>query len=173
MRRSRNRTGKVGRPLLWRSGFPLIAYEMALLGAEDKDIARAFGVSKDKFLQWVESKPELREALDEGKIIADSKVAASLYKRATGFSYEEEVLHVIKGEVVRSVVTKHVIPDPWSAHKWLSARQPQLWTDTSKSEITHTNININKFDFGALTTEELQLVERIGLRQIAQNIALG
>ena len=96
-----------------------------------------------------------------------------LYKRATGFSYEEEVLHVIKGEVVRSVVTKHVIPDPWSAHKWLSARQPQLWTDTSKSEITHTNININKFDFNGLSTEELKLVERIGLRQIAQNIALG
>jgi len=171
MKRSGN--GKAGRPVLWRSGFPLIAYEMALLGAEDKDIARAFGVSKDKFLQWVESKPELREALDEGKIIADSKVAASLYKRAVGFSFQEEVLHVIKGEVVRSVVTKHVIPDPWSAHKWLSARQPQLWTDTSKSETTHTNININKFDFNGLSTEELQLVERIGLRQIAQNIALG
>ena len=59
MKRSGN--GKAGRPVLWRSGFPLIAYEMALLGAEDKDIARAFGVSKDKFLQWVESKPELRE----------------------------------------------------------------------------------------------------------------
>ena len=171
MKRSGN--GKAGRPVLWRSGFPLIAYEMALLGAEDKDIARAFGVSKDKFLQWVESKPELREALDEGKIIADSKVAASLYKRAVGFSFQEEVLHVIKGEVVRTIVTKHVIPDPWSAHKWLSARQPQLWTDTSKSEITHTNININKFDFNGLSTEELKLVERIGLRQIAQNIALG
>lgn len=171
MKRSGN--GKAGRPVLWRSGFPLIAYEMALLGAEDKDIARAFGVSKDKFLQWVESKPELREALDEGKIIADSKVAASLYKRATGFSYEEEVLHVIKGEVVRSVVTKHVIPDPWSAHKWLSARQPQLWADVSKSETTHTNININKFDFNGLSTEELQLVEKIGLKQLAESIALG
>jgi len=171
MKRSGN--GKAGRPVLWRSGFPLIAYEMALLGAEDKDIARAFGVSKDKFLQWVESKPELREALDEGKIIADSKVAASLYKRAVGFSFQEEVLHVIKGEVVRSVVTKHVIPDPWSAHKWLSARQPQLWTDTSKSETTHTNININKFDFNGLSTEELQLVEKIGLKQLAESIALG
>jgi hypothetical protein len=111
--------------------------------------------------------------LEEGKIIADSKVAASLYKRAVGFSFQEEVLHVIKGEVVRSVVTKHVIPDPWSAHKWLSARQPQLWTDTSKSETTHTNININKFDFNGLSTEELQLVEKIGLKQLAESIALG
>ena len=163
----------MGRPLLWSNGFPQIAFEMALLGAEDKDIARAFGVSKDQFLKWVENKAELAQALSEGKLLADSKVAASLYKRAVGFTYEEEVLHVIKGEVVRSVVTKHVIPDPWSAHKWLSARQPQLWTDTSKSEITHTNININKFDFNGLSTEELKLVERIGLRQIAQNIALG
>ena len=163
----------MGRPLLWSNGFPQIAFEMALLGAEDNDIARAFVVSKDQFLKWVENKAELAQALSEGKLLADSKVAASLYKRAVGFSYEEEVLHVIKGEVVRSVVTKHVIPDPWSAHKWLSARQPQLWTDTSKSEITHTNININKFDFNGLSTEELKLVERIGLRQIAQNIALG
>ena len=171
MKRSGN--GKAGRPVLWRSGFPLIAYEMALLGAEDKDIARAFGVSKDKFLQWVESKPELREALDEGKIIADSKVAASLYKRAVGFSFQEEVLHVIKGQVVRTIVTKHVIPDPWSANKWLSARQPQLWADVSKSETPHTNININKFDFNGLSTEELQLVEKIGLKQLAESIALG
>ena len=163
----------MGRPLLWSNGFPQIAFEMALLGAEDKDIARAFGVSKDQFLKWVENKAELAQALSEGKLLADSKVAASLYKRATGFSYEEEVLHVIKGEVVRSVVTKHVIPDPWSAHKWLSARQPQLWTDTSKSETTHTNININKFDFNGLSTEELQLVEKIGLKQLAESIALG
>lgn len=173
MRRSRNTGGKAGRPVLWRSGFPLIAYEMALLGAEDKDIARAFGIQKEKFLKWVEEKPELRQALEEGKILADSKVAASLYKRAVGFTYEEEVLHVIKGEVVRTVVTKYVIPDPWSANKWLSARQPQLWTDVSKSEITHTNININKFDFNGLSTEELRLVEKIGLKQLAERISLG
>jgi hypothetical protein len=169
MKRTRKRRG-VGRPVLWKEIYVTIAYEMALLGATDAVLARALNITEERLRVWKAERPEFYEALQAGKDLADARVAHSLYKRAVGYEYEEEIIHVVKGMLQRVVVTKRVHPDPWSAHKWLISRQRGVWTDLSKSEVTHTNININKFDFNGLTTQELQLVEKIGLKQLAENL---
>ena len=49
------------------------------------------GVSVSSFNVYKNEHPELLEALKNGKIVADDEVEAALYRRAVGYSYENEL----------------------------------------------------------------------------------
>lgn len=51
----------------WRDKFYVQAYQLAKAGNKDKQIAAAFGVQPNTFNHWVQTKPALRDALDEGR----------------------------------------------------------------------------------------------------------
>jgi len=102
-----------------------------------------------------------------------------MYKRATGYEYQEEVTHVIDGKVVKTKVTKHLPPNPTAFIFWLKNRtgrkhnlQEFSWQDVNKTEITGkdggpiktANIDITKLDLSDLTDEELQAAEILGLK---------
>ena len=61
---------------------------------------------------------------------------------------------------------KHVPADVWAAAKWLSLRQRSVWSEVQRAEITHMNINVNRLDLTGFSTEELKMVETLGLKQI-------
>lgn len=145
------------------------AYELALLGANDKQIANVMGVNIMTIDYWKRTREDFRDALNTGKIIADATVANSLYKCANGYTLKKQVVHVVKGRVVVTTIDENVGPNPWAAYKWLSVRERALWSETHKVEVTNTNVNINKFDFEGITEEEIKLLYSLGIKQQALN----
>ena len=97
------------------------------LGATDHEVGQAFGVTQRTIYLWKVRFPEFREALSSGKKLADDRVRESLYKRATGYSYDAEKVVVVDGSLVRLHVTEHVPPDTKAATVWLFNRDPDHW----------------------------------------------
>lgn len=103
------------------------AYELALLGLIDDEMAAVFGVSRSNFAVWKIKHPDFADALAQGKTLADAKVSAALFQRACGYSHPETLLHVVKGEIVKTRVTKRYPPDGTAAARWLYNRQRTKW----------------------------------------------
>ncbi|MFC3074938.1 hypothetical protein [Shinella pollutisoli] len=122
------RTG--GRPTLWDDRNVEIAKGLAKLGATDLDVAQAFGVSVRTIHRWKLEYPEFAEALRLGKEEADSLVEQSLFKRATGYTFDSEKIVTAGGVVQRVETMQHVPPDTTAAIFWLKNRKAADWRDT-------------------------------------------
>lgn len=118
-----------GRPTLWDERNIAIAEALAGLGATDLEIAQAFEVSIRTIHRWKLEYPAFREALQMGKDAADKKVEESLFKRATGYSFDSEKVFFVDGEAHRVETIEHVPPDTKAAMWWLQNRNPKEWRD--------------------------------------------
>lgn len=118
-----------GRPTSWDERNVTIAEQLAALGATDLEIAQAFEVSIRTIHRWKLEYPAFREALMLGKEAADAKVAESLFKRATGYSFDSEKVFFVDGEAHRVEIIEHVPPDTKAAMWWLQNRNPKEWRD--------------------------------------------
>lgn len=119
------------------------------LGARNRDLAEMFGVCLKTFYTWLLKHPELKEATDEYKKIADERVERALYERATGYSAPDTDIKVIDGQIVKTDVIKEYPPDPTSMIFWLKNRQPEKWRDRveyEKEVPDDRNITINLVD---------------------------
>ncbi|MGL5303995.1 MAG: hypothetical protein ACRC9M_10420, partial [Aeromonas sp.] len=90
-----------GKSGLYRSEYALVGYRMALLGATVSQIADAIGVNACTIHDWKARHTDFCMALRSGRQMANANVAARLYQRATGYSYESEEIKVVEGEIVR------------------------------------------------------------------------
>lgn len=104
-------------------------YQLALLGLTNKEIADVFGVSERTLNTWMNAHPDFATNLRNGKKIADGKVAASLFKRATGYSHPDIHFTVYEGVVTETPFTKHYPPDTVAGIFWLKNRQRREWSD--------------------------------------------
>jgi hypothetical protein len=134
-----------GRPTKYRKEFTNTAYQLALLGATDDQLAEAFDVNVDTIHEWKKKHKGFSDSLRRGKLKADGQVAQGLFRRATGFKYNEVTFEKIDAKEVlmattdgdlmrddiyrKKVVTKYVPPDPGAAMGWLKNRQSQTWRD--------------------------------------------
>lgn len=132
----------VGRPTLFRDEYVEQAYKLCLLGATDAELADFFEVSEDTIYEWKKVRPEFSEALRRGKAEADAEVAASLYKRAIGYSHPDTHVSNYQGIITLTELTKHYPPETGAAFLWLKNRQPHKWKD--KVEVKE-DINLNIF----------------------------
>lgn len=140
-------------------------FELCLMGATDEDVACVMGVDINTINLWKRTHPDFVANMKRGKTMADAKVANALFKRATGFTVKEMDVRMYKGKIIQTPVDKYYPPDSWAAHKWLTVRQRNKWSEVTRIENTNTNININKFDISALTTEQLAFVRDIQEKQ--------
>ena len=145
------------------------AYQLALLGLTNGQIADVMEVDVTTLEYWIRHKEGFYERLMQGKEIADMKVVNAFYQNCLDRVVEIEEVHVYKGRPIVVKVKKFIQGDKWAQNKWLSLRQPTKWSETQKIELTQTNININKFDFTGLSDEELLVLKKAGLKQIALN----
>ena len=137
--------------------YPEVAFKLCLLfGATDERLAEFFGISKTALYNWKRRYSAFREAMTEGKALADANVAQSLYMSAIGFERDEIDLKVVslgegQGSVVEKVpVKRYYPPNIKAATFWLTNRQPQLWRD--KVEIEQQNVlNVIKIGYGEQT----------------------
>ena len=151
----------------YNSDRPRQVQELALLGASIAQIAAVMCVTVATLNTWKKKHKEFAVALAMGEMPADAAVAASLYKCAIGYEYDVTTTKEVNGKVTTTTVTKKKLPDPWSAAKWLSMRQKENWSASPKGlgEGGTTNIQINQFDLSKVSTEEMQLLKQIGIKQ--------
>ncbi|MGL4351034.1 MAG: hypothetical protein ACRCT2_10805, partial [Plesiomonas shigelloides] len=114
---------------LYDPEFAVAGYQMALLGAPMANLAELIGVSEQTLYNWQHDHPEFGLAIQVGRQAANANVAARLYQRAMGYSYESEEIKVVEGEIVRVPVVKHVPPCPNSMKFFLINREPELWKE--------------------------------------------
>jgi len=77
---------------------------------------------------------EFGAALEKCSLSANQEVAASLYRMAIGYTYQEEKsvwVNDPRGQKrLESVsLTKYVPPQPQAAMFWLRNRMPELWSE--------------------------------------------
>jgi hypothetical protein len=125
-----------GRPTKYNPTCNEQAYKLCLLGFTDEELAAFFDVHVDTVYEWKKVYPEFSEAVNRGKYIADGEVAASLYKRSIGYSFEENTYEGINGNLqLTKTVEKEMAPDPGAALNWLKNRQPKKWRDKKEVDL--------------------------------------
>jgi hypothetical protein len=110
-------------------------------GLTDEQIAHNLGIGKDTFYRYKREHSDFEESLKRNKEVADLEVEGCLFKRATGYTYEEVTseVRVIDGEPVMMEtkrVTKEVAPDVTAQIFWLKNRKPNEWRDKKDVEMS-------------------------------------
>jgi hypothetical protein len=127
----------VGRPTKYDESMCGKIYKLALLGATDTVMASILGVSESTLNLWKIEHPEFSESIRKGKDEADSEVAVSLYKRATGYVGKKVVTAAFQGKIGDvQEVDEYVAPDVSAAIFWLKNRQGNTWRDKQQTEIS-------------------------------------
>lgn len=134
-------------------------------GHTDKQICVALGISHETFCKYKREKAELVEALKINKAIADLTVENSLFKRANGYEYEEEIEEVTfdKDKKIVSIhkkkTKKQIAPDTTAQIFWLKNRKPKEWRDrqelTGKDGGPIETVVLNKEDYAKIRQKVL------------------
>lgn len=114
------------------------ARKLALLGLNNEELAEFFGVHVSTFYRWQADNSAFREAVNEGKTIADANVADSFYKRATGEHVEIEKLRTNKvtGESEVIKIKTYIPGEAPAALNWLKNRQPNKWREKQEVQLS-------------------------------------
>lgn len=90
--------------------------EWLKLGATDKEIAENLGVNPKVLCRYKNEYSDLNELWKNGRTKAVQDIKAALFKRATGFQYQEKkVIESEKNGRTVEIYTKSALPDPASA----------------------------------------------------------
>ena len=125
-----------GRPTDYREEYIEQAFNFALLGLDDEEMAEQFDVAESTFHLWKKKHPKFSESVNRGKVIADGKVARGLYKRSKGFKKKVRKVFMEDGLPIEKDVEMYFPPDGPSARNWLSNRQGKYWKE--KLEVEHS-----------------------------------
>lgn len=120
---------KVGRPAKYKVEYAKIAKKMCDLGATDNDVAEALGIVRSTFYKWRHDYPDFSDALKVGKVKADDRVEASLYRKAVGYEFDSVKIFNNQGEALVVTYTEIQHPDTTAAIFWLKNRRPEEWRE--------------------------------------------
>lgn len=96
-------------------------------GSTDAEVAGFLGISI-RNLYYLKKSPELLHAISIAQQSPHLKVEGSVFARATGYTYEEEIVQFDRwGNVLRATKTTHVPPDVKAAMFYLANRKPDRW----------------------------------------------
>lgn len=150
-----------GRPTDYKEEYNELVFKYCLLGCIDREIAKLLGCSEETLNNWKHRYPEFLKSMKAGKEDADANVAKSLYKRATGYKYEEVTFERVDTQVnlsidneghvetmqdpwKKKVVTKLLPPDVQAQALWLKNRRGKIkvgegsqhWADKQETGLT-------------------------------------
>lgn len=97
-------------------------------GKTIKEVIASMGIDPRTFRSWRKKYPEFNEAIEVGRDVAVSRVEQSLFKRACGYDYIEQVYELVEGEMmlVREY-HRHMPPDVKAALSFLYNRDCKNW----------------------------------------------
>lgn len=122
-----------GRDSLYSEEMNEQVQKLALLGLTDEEMSEFFGISTQTFYNWQKQHIAFFEAVQSGKVQADAEVAHSLYKKATGITYQVE--RIRKGKEGLPEIVKLSVyepPDTGAMKLWLTNRRRKDWADNVK-----------------------------------------
>lgn len=125
---------KTGRPSRYKVEFVKQAEKLCALGATEREVADFFEVSEETIRRWKHAHPDFCGALKVGKEPADDRVEQSLYRKATGYSFNAEKIFQHNGVAVRVEYVEHVPPSDTACIFWLKNRRPDRWRDQQPGE---------------------------------------
>lgn len=104
----------------------------AMNGLTDEQIAKNIGIKRPTLYDWKNKYSDISDALKKGKEVADYEVENALFKKATGFEFEETKTTIqIDPDGKKTVNTTKVKrvnpPDTGAAIFWLKNRKPEIW----------------------------------------------
>lgn len=120
--------------------------EWSAAGATEKEICTALGIAVSTFNEYKKTYSELSEALRAGRQNVVMEIKAALFKKATGFSYEESKGIRRNGETVGvEVYKRYCVPDPVAAAMMLRNLDPE-WRDkdTLTSDLKQQEMELRK-----------------------------
>lgn len=147
-----------------------MGYEIALLcRASEKDLSRIFDVSPATIQNWKKENPDFAREIDRGKDKTDARVVATLVERCFGYNHPETKVTNYQGVVTQTVVTKHIPPDITGIKFWLTNRQKEHWTETTRVE-NQTDVHLHRdVSLKDISTEELVLMKKLSMRKLLQD----
>ncbi len=114
---------------------PYAAWTLAIRGKTNKEIAAGLRISTATLDSWQNIHTEFLSSLQAGRGVANAKVEQALFKRATGYEYDETETSRDVYDTARTKVTKkQVVPDVGAIKLWLINRVPEDWSDVTKQE---------------------------------------
>jgi hypothetical protein len=125
-----------GRPTKYKSAYCKQAKALTKLGATDWDLASFFEVSIDTITEWKLRHPKFSASIKVGKNPSDKRVEQSLYRRATGYSYDAVKIFQVEGKPLIVPYVEHVPPDPTAMIFWLKNRRKDKWRDFKATELS-------------------------------------
>jgi hypothetical protein len=142
----------------------------AIYGATDAMLARMLGVTIRTIQLWKVKHPEFLEIVELGKTMANAQVANELYRNCFDRYVTVTEERIIKG--VKHTTSKQIFVqgDKWAQVKWLSVRDPEHWSETSRAmEVNNTtNINVLNTAMENLSIDELKILKSITEKQKPQ-----
>ena len=120
------------------------------------EVADFFDVTARTLYLWKHKYPDLGEALKIGKEAADDRVEMSLYRKATGYTFDSENVFQYKGEIIRAPIVEHVPPSDTACIFWLKNRRKAEWRD----KIDHEHAGPNGGEIMARVTVDA-VIERM------------
>ena len=133
---------RLGRPSKLTARLAMKMFLLAKRGLTDAETATVLEISARQINQWKHD-PTFYRFLQSCKAQADAEVVASLYQRATGYTYttQDILRHKGGGDEVVDVI-HHLPPDVVACIFWLKNRQSKDWRDRPAGEIDPA-VNIN------------------------------
>jgi len=122
-----NRGG--GRLSEYKKEYAAQAKRLCMLGLTDKELADFFEVTEPTINRWKKDYKEFNLSLKNGKVVADAKVAESLFKRATGFSHSSVKIFNDNGRPLKVPFVERFPPDTTAGIFWLKNRRRTGWKD--------------------------------------------
>ena len=131
-----------GRPTKYKKEYIDEAKDLALLGYDNKRLAKHFCVSQSTFDEWITKHESFRGALRDAKERFDNaRVEDALFKRAvTGYKVTEvkvEVDH--EGRKKTTTTTREIPADTKAQTHWLNNRNPKRWKNKNNIEVEVNN----------------------------------
>lgn len=115
------------RPTQYHPDYVKIARVMARLGATDKEMAEAMGVTISCLRVWRGTYKQFANAVKIGKEQANERVKHAMYEKACGYAHDDMEYKVVDKELIAIPVVKHYPPDTRAGMFWLMNRDPANW----------------------------------------------
>ena len=148
-----------------------LAYQGALLGQTNEEIAAMLQISVSTFYLWKKTIPAFSEAVQRGRDKADAEVAESLFRRAVGRTISKEVHIELKDvdpitnqpiERIETVVLREEIPgDVRAQTQWLANRRRKQWAPPQRGvpvADTSVTVDINETNIVEQQTKDLEAI---------------
>jgi hypothetical protein len=123
-----------GRPAVYQSGYVEIAHNCCANGATNETLAERFAVSRRTIDRWIADIPDFRDAVLGGREIANAKVVAALFARATGMEHKMTKVFCHNGQPVTVNYTVEALPDVRACMFWLRNRLPEQWRESRPTQ---------------------------------------